>query len=179
MRPPREHATNNGQTYFVTSSTPEKRSLFQVGRYAELFIKSLYDYRGRGYLLHEFVLMRDHFHLLITPTMSLEKAVQFVKGGFSFKAKKEFGTSAEFWQKGFDDHRIRDANDYRIHRLYIHNNPVKKGYCSNATEYLYSSAREEYELDVVPQRLKPLAMTASGAAEAAPSQSRSAEEWKG
>jgi putative transposase len=172
MRPRREHSTSNGQTYFVTSGTPEKRSLFQVDRYAELFVKNLYDYRGRGYLLHEFVLMKDHFHLLITPMQSLEKAVQFVKGAFSFKVKKEFGTNTEFWQKGFDDHRIRDASDYRIHRLYIHNNPVKRGYCPNAAEYLYSSARAGYELDVAPQRLKPLIMAANGAFENAPSQSQ-------
>jgi putative transposase len=179
MRPPREHATSNGQTYFVTSSTPEKRSLFQVDRYAELFIKNLYDYRGKGYLLHEFVLMRNHFHLLITPTGTLEKAVQFIKGGFSYKAKKEWGTNTEFWQKGFDDHRIRDAQDYRIHQLYIHNNPVKKGYCAKPVEYAYSSARAGYELDIAPQRLKPFVMTTGGAAEAAPSQSRVMEDWKG
>jgi len=34
--------------------------------------------------------MPDHFHLLITPAheVSLEKAVQLIKGGFSFRAKK-------------------------------------------------------------------------------------------
>ncbi|MCU1309709.1 MAG: hypothetical protein JWO20_834 [Candidatus Angelobacter sp.] len=178
MRPTREHATSNGQTYFVTSSTNEKKSLFQVERYADLFIRNLYDYRGKGYLLHEFVLMKDHFHLLITPTESLEKAVQFVKGGFSYKAKKELATNTEFWQKGFDDHRIRNAQDYRIHQLYIYNNPVKKGYCSQPEEYMYSSARGGFELDGAPQGLKPLATAASGAAEAAPCQSKT-EEWKG
>jgi putative transposase len=176
--PKREHATHNGQTYFVTSSTAEKRSLFQVDRYAELFISNLYDYRAKGYLLHEFVLMRNHFHLLITPTGPLEKALQFVKGGFSYKVKKEFGTNTDFWQKGFDDHRIRDANDYHIHRLYIYNNPVKKGYCANPAEYLYSSARAGYELDIVPQRLKPFALGASGALESAPSQTRTATGGK-
>jgi putative transposase len=173
MRPTREHATFNGRTYFVTSSTPGKKSLFQVDRYAELFIKNLYDYRAKGYSLHEFVLMKDHFHVLITPLESLEKAVQFIKGGFSYKAKKELGTNTEFWRKGFDDHRIRDGQDYRIHRNYIRNNPVRKGYCARADEYSYSSAFSGCELDVVPQGLKPLAMSASGAAEAAPSQNRS------
>src|SRR5437868_2373565 len=100
--------------------------------------------------------MRDHFHILITPTESLEKAVQFVKGSFSYRAKKEFGTETEFWQKGFDDHRIRDAQDYRIHVLYIHNNPVKKGYCLRPEEYPYYSASGRYQLDGVPQRLKPV-----------------------
>jgi len=37
------------------------------------------------YLLHEFVLMPDHFHLLITPTSTLERALQLIRGGFSFR----------------------------------------------------------------------------------------------
>ena len=32
------------------------------------------------YLLHEFVLMPDHFHLLITPTETLERALQLDQG---------------------------------------------------------------------------------------------------
>jgi len=44
----------------------------------------LFGYRNqRKYLLHEFVVMLDHFHLLITPTLTLARAMQFVKGGFS------------------------------------------------------------------------------------------------
>jgi len=36
---------------------------------AKLFLEVLLHYRQQGkYLLHEFVLMPDHFHLLITPS---------------------------------------------------------------------------------------------------------------
>jgi putative transposase len=156
MRPTREHATSNGQTYFVTSSTFQKRSIFQAAKWCELFVKNLYEYRSRYFNLHDFVLMRDHLHLIITPTGSLERAVQTIKGGFSYKAKKEFATNLEIWQIGFDDHRIRNEEDYRIHRLYILNNPVKKGYCSRPEDYAWGSANGRFELDPVPQRLKPL-----------------------
>jgi putative transposase len=155
MRPTREHATNNGQTYMVTSSRWERRSLFHVDRWAELFIKTLYQYRGEMYFLHEFVLMPDHFHLLITPNVTLERAVQYVKGGFSFRAKKELGSNMEVWQKGFQDHRIRDAFDDAIHRGYIHQNPVRRGLCNEHHEYQWSSAHAGYELDAAPQGLKP------------------------
>jgi putative transposase len=124
--------------------------------------------------------MPDHFHVLITPKTSLERAVQFIKGGFSFRAKKELGTKLEIWQRGFSDHRIRDVEDYVIHRKYIHNNPVKKHFCVSAERYPYSSAFSGYVLDGEPQRLKPLANAASGAPEGAPFQSQArAEEWKG
>lgn len=155
MKPHREHATNYSQTYFVTSNTWERRALFRTESWARLFFKTLLTYRGEYFLLHEFVLMPDHFHLLISPSRALERAIQMIKGGFSYRAKKEFGSSAEIWQRGFSDHRIRDAADYKKHVLYIHLNPVKNGLCSRPHEYPYSSAYPGWKLDPAPQGLKP------------------------
>ena len=149
MKPKREHVTNNHQTYFVTSPTWERRPLFRHQRWAELFIKVLYQYRENAYFLHEFVLMPDHFHLLITPKTSLERAVQFLKGGVSYRAKKELHSNMEVWQPGFSDHRIRDAADY-----------------ANHVEYPYSSANRSFVLDPAPQRLKPASQDLVGRAEA-------------
>ena len=129
MRPKREHATNTGQTYMVTAATWGRRALFRAEPWARVFIDTLYHYRGAAYLLHGFVVMPDHVHVLITPTCSLEKAVQFIKGGFSYRVKKELSSNMEVWQKGFSDHRIRDAADFAQHVAYIHTNPVRKGWC--------------------------------------------------
>jgi putative transposase len=172
MKPQREHATTNAQTYMVTSSTWERRSLFQAEPWAKLLIDTLYHYRSTAYLVHEFVVMPDHIHILMTPITSLEKAVQFIKGGFSYRAKKELGSHMEIWQKGFQDHRIRDAGDYAVHVAYIHNNPVKEHLCERPDEFPYSSAHAGFELDAVPRGLKPQSKEASdGAAKAAPFQS--------
>ena len=148
-------------TYFITSSSFQKTSLFQSTRMAQLFIDVLFHYRDRNnYLLHEFVLMPDHFHLLITPILSLERALQFIKGGFSYRAKKELGFNGEIWEKGCYDRRVRDIEDYQAFRRYIRENPVKKGLASVDHEYSYSSARSEFVLDELPQRLKPVGWTA-------------------
>lgn len=155
MRPIREHTTNNGQTYMVTSSTWGRRALFSKENWAKLLVDTLYHYRGSAYLLHEFVIMPNHIHLLLTPKTSLEKAVQFVKGGFSYRVKKQLGSNMEVWQKGFSDHRIRDARDYRLHQIYIFQNPVRKNLSARAEEYPYSSAYSGFDLDDVPQGLKP------------------------
>lgn len=196
MRPAREHATNNRQTYFIGSQTAERKPLFRNERWARLMLDCIYHYCSKAYLLHEFVVMHDHFHLLITPMGALEKAAQFVKGGFSYRAKKELEYPWEVWQRGFSDHRIRNAADYDEHVTYIHMNPVRKGYCRRPEEYPYSSAFPGFELDPVPQGLKPHALAISnGAAEAAPLQSKTPsgsggtaeaaplqgkdEEWKG
>jgi len=155
LKPAREHATNNAQIYFVTSETWERRALFNVELWARLFFKTLFSHRGESYLLHEFVLMPDHFHLLMTPLTSLEKAVQLIKGGFSFRAKKELESKMEIWQRGFADHRVRDAEDYDKHLHYIYLNPVKKHLCTSPAEYRYSSAYLGWKLDHFPQGLKP------------------------
>jgi putative transposase len=162
LKPTREHATNNAQTYFVTSDTWERRALFRNEAWARLFFKNLLAHRGETYLLHEFVLMPDHFHLLITPSIALERAVQLIKGGFSFQVRRELGSNAEIWHRGFADHRIRDAEDYDKHVHYIHLNPVKEHLCANPAEYRYSSAFPGWKLDPIPQWLKPLAKEASG-----------------
>ncbi len=173
MRPTREHATNTGQPYMVTSATWERRPLFRNERWARLFVDTLCHYRGSAYLLHEFVIMPDHFHILLTPKASLEKSVQFIKGGFSYRAKKELGSNMEAWQKGFSDHRIREVEDYLRHVAYIRENPVRKHLCERAEDYPYSSARPGFEFDAIPQGLKPQSLNGlSGAPEGAPFQNK-------
>jgi putative transposase len=139
----------------ITTQTWGRRALFSKERWAQLLIDTLYHYRGSAYSLHAFVVMPDHIHVLLTANTSLEKAVQFIKGGFSYRAKKELGSNSEVWQKGFSDHRIRDLADYEGHVVYIRENPVRKRLCDSASEFPYSSAHSGFELDPVPQGLKP------------------------
>jgi putative transposase len=85
------HVKAGARTFFVTSSAWGKRTLLQSDRAAELFLRVLYDYRAQGKLrLHDFVVMPDHFHLLLTvgSEMTIERAVQFIKGGFFFRQGK-------------------------------------------------------------------------------------------
>jgi len=176
MRPTREPATNNRQTYMVTWETWGRRDLLKRKPWARLLIDTLYHYRGSAYLLHQFVLMPDHFHALITPVGSLERAVQYIKGGFSYRAKKELGSNTEVWQKGFSDHRIRDTEDYGRHVQYIHFNPVRKHLCEEPEDYPYSSAHPGFELDAIPQGLKPNSFLArDGAPKGAPLQNATEE----
>ncbi len=89
MTIPHRGRTGDG-TYFVTASTWEKQCLLQSERMAALFIDVLLHYgQQRKYQVHEFVVMPNHFHALITPLspVTLERAIQFIKGGFSFRAR--------------------------------------------------------------------------------------------
>jgi putative transposase len=160
------------RTFFVTSSTWGRRRLLQTDRSAQLFIKTIYDYRAQGkFRLHDFVVMPDHFHVLLTveSNMTIERAVQFIKGGFAFRAGKELGIPAPIWQKGFSEIRVVDALAFACQRDYILQNPVRANLVATAEEYSYSSAHRAFELDPPPQRLKPIVEEdVCGTAEAIP-----------
>jgi putative transposase len=147
------------RAFFVTSSIAEKRNLLQSNQSAGLFISVLYGYRAQGkFRLHEFVVMPDHFHLLLTVAcgMTIEKPVQFIKGGFAFRAGRELGFGAPVWQKGFSEVRVLDAKAYLGIAEYIRNNPVRRGLVLEAVEFPHSSAHAEFELDPAPLGLKPV-----------------------
>ncbi len=147
--------------YFFTASTAQRSPLFRKDPMAQLFMEVLFHYQDhKNYLLHEFVLMPDHFHLLISPTLSLERSLQLIKGGFSYRAKKELGFTGEIWDKSFYDRRVRAAEDYYNFRQYIRQNPIKQGLVIALANYPYSSTRPELAMDEVPQRLKPSSLTA-------------------
>jgi putative transposase len=157
MTIPYRGATRDG-TYFITASSFEKQSLLQSDGMAGLFIEVLYHYQKQTkYHLHEFVVMPNHFHLLITPIppVTIEKAVQFIKGGFSYRAKKELAFHGEIWQTSFYDRRVRDATEYARFRHYIHMNPVRRELAALPDEFPFSSA--PLKLDEVPQWLRPAA----------------------
>jgi REP-associated tyrosine transposase len=88
-------------------------------------LATIHHYIGSGYKLHAFVIMPDHLHLIITPSESVEKSIQLIKGGFSFRAKRELEWKGEIWQPGFTDHRIRDEEDWKRHLEYIRTNPIE------------------------------------------------------
>src|ERR1700720_63714 len=86
------HRTLPGSSYFVTTKASQNSALFRVTEIADSIVQTLEHYRNRGeYLLHEFVLMPDHLHLLLTPssTNSLEKSMQFIKGGSSYRLNQQ------------------------------------------------------------------------------------------
>lgn len=145
------------RTFFVTSSAAGKRNLLQPDRAARLFIDVLYAYRAQQkYLLHAFVVMPDHFHVLITVgDISIERAVQFIKGGFAFRAGKELKFRSPVWERGFSETRVYDCEAAAQISDYIVQNPIRRGFAFNPPEYPYSSAYLGYELDDVPQGLKP------------------------
>jgi len=116
------------------------RALLQSERNATLLIDVLRSYVGaRKLQLHDFVVMPDYVHLLITVRgdMTIERAMQFIKGGFSFRLRKEFGYLGEVWQRGFSELRVDDRQSLLRYRNYIAQNPVKAGLADSPDSFPY------------------------------------------
>ncbi len=131
------------RTFFVSSRTIQGKHLLQSQRSAELLIDVLRSYTLAGkFKAHEFVVMPDHFHVLLSlnADTSIERAAQLIKGGFSFRRKKELGLEGEIWQRGFSEVRVLDRKSFLAYKKYIDDNPVKAGLAATAEDYPYCSA---------------------------------------
>jgi putative transposase len=162
-----KHRTYPGCSYFITTKCAENRSIFQVPENAQILISTLFKYRNQAiYQLHEFVVMPNHLHLLLTPSQStsLEKCVQFIKGASSHEIHKQRGHKLEIWQKSFHDWTIRDESDWNEKANYIRMNPVRAKLVNTPEAWPFSSATKELFLDPMPEKYHQL----SSAAEAAP-----------
>jgi putative transposase len=110
---------------------------------AGLFIEVLRAYLRSGKMtVHDFVIMPNHVDILMTVPgeTSLEKAMQLIKGSFSFRANKDFGFRGEIWQRGYSDVRVVDDKSSQQHREYIENNSVKAGLANRPDEYPFGTA---------------------------------------
>ena len=114
------------------------RRLLQSERNAGLLIDVLRSLVAeRKFELHDFVIMPDHLHLLSTvyDEMTVEKAMQLIKGRFSHRLKKEFGYLGEVWHRGFTEEQVMNKESLEAHREYIAQNPVKAGIAASADEF--------------------------------------------
>jgi putative transposase len=146
------------RTYFITASAYMHQNLFQRNETADLLLSTIFAKRDADeFEVHEFVIMPNHIHLLITveDDRSIGRAIQLIKGGFSHAIGQAGLKLKAVWQPSYYEHRVRDADEYERIRSYIRENPVRRGFVAEAADYPYSSAKTNVRLDEVPDRLKP------------------------
>ena len=131
---------------FITSVCYKRHPILKPRWCKELLLEVLREVKdNRPYQMLAYVILDDHFHLLIKPDQkqSFSKIIQSVKQRFSHRYKKRIDAEVNgIWQPRFWDHVIRDDNDLMHHLDYIHFNPAKHGFVSCAGEYQWSSFSE-------------------------------------
>jgi putative transposase len=149
MLPTMKHAPQEMRTYSLTAVTASRRRLFQTETTALLMLETIQNYRVKGnFDLYAFVVMPDHVHLLLTPApeVPVEKVMQLIKGGFSFRLKSKI----DVWERGYFDKRIVDAEGFEACKQYIEDNPARAGLPDSAMAYACNSRMRPEMIDPRP-----------------------------
>jgi putative transposase len=99
------------------------------------------EQRFRRYELHSFVVMPNHVHMLVTPSVVATKWLGPLKGFTAHEANRILGRTGTFWQDESYDHVVRSGAGLERVRRYIENNPVKAGLVTRPEDFRWSSAR--------------------------------------
>lgn len=137
--------------YFITICTQDRREILSqivgvdvpddpydyqqikltdYGTIADKYVKQLNDFYNH-LSIEWYVIMPNHIHILLnvldgtsrtsSPTKQHSTVSQFVST-FKRFCNKEYG--GNIWQRGYNDHIIRDREDYEKHVRYIVENPM-------------------------------------------------------
>jgi|HubBroStandDraft_6_1064221.scaffolds.fasta_scaffold681472_1 putative transposase len=102
------------------------------------------------YVLHEYVVMPNHVHLLITPRIEMKTIMQSLKGNTAHFANRILRRSGSFWQIEYYDHFCRDGKEFENIRSYIARNPVKAGLAVTPEAWPWSSAGRRVPPSALP-----------------------------
>lgn len=104
--------------------------------------------RAYGVVLHAYVLMPDHVHLLATPTVEggVSSMMQYLGRHYVQYINKTYGRSGTLWQRRYHASVIEtEAYLLTLYR-FIELNPVRAGLVQAPEQYLWSSAKDHLAL---------------------------------
>jgi len=97
----------------------------------------------RLYTLWAYVVMSNHVHVLLTPSVPLERITRALKGYTAREANKILQrTGLQFWQAESFDHWVRSEEELSRIVSYIEHNPVRAGLSKRPEDWPWSSARK-------------------------------------
>ena len=111
---------------------PKTVELSPYGIVADKYINQLNDFYD-DIMVDRYVIMPNHIHIMLflsengsprtsTPTRQTSTVSHFVST-FKRFCNKEYGKN--IWQRHFNDHIIRNRQDYEEHVKYIYENPMR------------------------------------------------------
>jgi len=132
-----------GAFYHITARGNERNTIFYEKTDYERFKSYLKEAQERyGYVLHCYVLMSNHYHLLIeTPQGNMRQVMHYVNASYTNYLNKKRGRSGHLLQGRYKAILI-DHNTYLLElSRYVHLNPVRAHLVERPEDYAYSSYR--------------------------------------
>lgn len=132
-----------GACYHVTTRGNRRGRIFRDGSDRERFIECLRSAMKRwGIIVHAFVLMDNHYHLLIeTPGANLSSAMHQLNCSYSQHFNRRHRYAGHVLQGRFKAILV-DRDEYYLELIrYIHLNPVRAGIVNSVDRFRWSSHR--------------------------------------
>jgi len=132
-----------GAFYHVTARGNErKRIFFSISDYKK-FKEYLREAQDKyGYMLHCYILMPNHYHLVLeTPDGNLSKVMHYINGSFTNYVNRRKARSGHLFQGRYKAILV-DKDNYLLElSRYVHLNPVRAKINAMPEEYPHSSYR--------------------------------------
>lgn len=131
-----------GARYHVMSRGNRQESILGADADKVLFLETLAECCGMtGWVVHAYVLMANHYHLLLeTPEANLSAGMRWLQGTYGTRYNHRHRLVGHVWQGRFKSPVISDEDEgyFRAVSEYIHLNPARAGLLSSARPVLYS-----------------------------------------
>jgi REP element-mobilizing transposase RayT len=114
---------------------------------AQMVMEAIQYRQDQGeYDLHNYVVMANHVHLLITPRVNVSRLMHSLKRFTAREGNRMLGLTGQiFWQHESYDRLVRTAEEFRKVARYIEMNPVNAGLVASPCEFPWSSAGADYQ----------------------------------
>jgi putative transposase len=156
MAKKRTNENLSGLLHYVTANVRNRKPIFRDGKNCIAFLKELQRVRREfDSRLICFVIMLDHFHLIVNPRDgNIQRWIGALKGA-SARVLIDINTPGLFadgkenqvWQESFRTLRLWSGWMIWQKINYIHSNPCKAGLVNSARDYRWSSFRPFYRME--------------------------------
>lgn len=140
---PRKHLLRTCEFPYHVTARSNNKEFFYLDQETlwNIFMDSMAEAQSQfSCRFHAFVLMTNHYHLLIsTPSSNLDIVMNYLQREVARKANKTSSRINHFFGGPYKWSLIMEESYYWNALKYVFRNPIKAGLCSNVLEYKYSS----------------------------------------
>jgi putative transposase len=127
--------------FFVTATLLPGAPTFSPDEYPILIDAFAESRRHLGFLLCGYVLMPDHWHVLLWPSLPLtiSQALKDIRTRCTKSLNRQRGTQGTTGQDQFWDRFVRNRKEFNDRLEYMHLNPVRAGLVEKPEDWPWSS----------------------------------------
>ena len=146
--------------HFVTNRTEHQLFLLlptkAINELVLQWLARAREEKGRGIEIFAFVVLSNHFHLLLRDTKGeLAAFMDYFQGCLATAVNRHWGREGTFWQRRYDDEVVKGNAEFWNRYAYLLANPVKSGLVGVPSHWRGVSSLS-YLLDHKPVEVKGL-----------------------